>query len=110
MVSSHLVLSIEAELAKNPHSKVVPERYVRPVDHQDPPALLGALFPAIPTVDMKKLASVETKDSEVDKLQTTCMEWGLFQVDLLLDQIFFFFFSFQLMTKYEVSFYHFLLQ
>jgi hypothetical protein len=94
MASSHLVLSIEEELAKNPHSKVVPERFVRPVDHQDPPGLLGALFPAIPTVDMKKLVSVETKDSETDKLKTTCMEWGLFQVDLLLKFFLIFFLVF----------------
>ncbi|XP_059436404.1 protein SRG1-like [Corylus avellana] len=75
--SDHLVLTIEEELAKDPKIKLVPKRYVQ-VD-QDPP-VVGTLFPAIPTVDMKKLASVETKDFEVEKLQTICMEWGLFQL------------------------------
>lgn len=74
---AHLVLSIEEELAKDPQIKVVPERYVQ-VD-QDPPPL-STVFPAIPTVDMKKLVSLETKDSQAEKLQTICMEWGLFQL------------------------------
>uniref|UniRef100_A0A2N9EK05 Non-haem dioxygenase N-terminal domain-containing protein n=1 Tax=Fagus sylvatica TaxID=28930 RepID=A0A2N9EK05_FAGSY len=74
--SSHLVLSIEEEQAKDPKIKV-PERYIR-VD-QDPPSL-ETPAPNIPTIDMKQLASLETKDFELEKLHEGCKEWGLFQL------------------------------
>lgn len=73
--SSHLVLSIEEELAKDP-KVTVPERYVRV--GQDSPSLETPI--PIPTIDMKQLVSLETKDLEKKKLHECCKEWGLFQV------------------------------
>ena len=88
--SSHLVLSIEEELAKDPKIKV-PERYIR-VD-QDPPSL-ETPAPNIPTIDMEQLASLETKDFELEKLHEGCKEWGLFQVNFFLNYLLFFCFQF----------------
>ncbi|XP_030971841.1 protein SRG1-like [Quercus lobata] len=73
--SSHLVLSIEEELAKDPKN-TVPERYVRV--GQNPPILETPI--PIPTIDMKQLVSLETKDLEKMKLHECCKEWGLFQL------------------------------
>ncbi|KAK7814667.1 protein srg1 [Quercus suber] len=73
--SSHLVLSIEEELAKDPKI-TVPERYVRV--GQDPPILETPI--PIPTINMKQLVSLETKDLEKRKLHECCKEWGLFQL------------------------------
>nr|POE48439.1 codeine o-demethylase [Quercus suber] len=73
--SSHLVLSFEEELAKNPKI-TIPERYVRV--GQDPPILETPI--PIPTIDMKQLVSLETKDLEKKKLHECCKEWGLFQL------------------------------
>ena len=73
--SSHLVLSIEEELAKDPKI-TVPERYVRV--GQNPPILETPV--PISTIDMKQLVSLETRDLEKKKLHECCKEWGLFQV------------------------------
>ncbi|KAG2689170.1 hypothetical protein I3760_09G128100 [Carya illinoinensis] len=76
--SDHLVLSINEELRKLDPKIKVPERFIRVT--QDPAPVLGTSIPAIPTVDMKKLVSEDTKDFEVEKLHSICIEWGLFQL------------------------------
>ena len=88
--SSHLVLSIDPKIK-------FPERYIR-VD-QDPPSL-ETPAPNIPTIDMKQLASLETKDFELEKLHEGCKEWGLFQVNFF--SIIYFFFVFNSFTCYEI--------
>lgn len=90
--SSHLVLSIEEELAKDPKI-TVPERYVRV--GQNPPILETPI--PIPTIDMKQLVSLETKDLEKKKLHECCKEWGLFQV--FFSTIIFI--SFQFINKHD---------
>ncbi|XP_018815952.2 codeine O-demethylase-like [Juglans regia] len=79
--TTHLLVSIEEELSKDPNIKV-PERYTR-IDHnhQDPPALATPSFQyPISTIDMKQLVSPETEDFELEKLHSICMECGLFQL------------------------------
>lgn len=78
--TSHLLVSIEEELSKDPNINV-PERYTRIDHHQDSPALATPSFQyPISTIDMKQLVSPETEDFELEKLHSICMECGLFQV------------------------------
>uniref|UniRef100_A0A2N9E7N2 Fe2OG dioxygenase domain-containing protein n=1 Tax=Fagus sylvatica TaxID=28930 RepID=A0A2N9E7N2_FAGSY len=57
----------------------VPQKYIRP--DQEPPAFSdGNPLPNVPTIDMKKLVLGEAIDLELEKLHSTCKEWGLFQL------------------------------
>ncbi len=60
----------------------VPQKYIRP--YQEPPAFSdGNPFSStVPTIDMKQLVLEEDIDLELEKLHSTCKEWGLFQVPL----------------------------
>ncbi|KAJ6301905.1 hypothetical protein OIU77_016085 [Salix suchowensis] len=68
------------ELIKEPMISV-PQNYVQ-IDQQNPafPVCSDHPLPTLPTVDFKLLVSVDTSDSELEKMHSSCKEWGFFQV------------------------------
>ncbi|KAI3736776.1 hypothetical protein L2E82_26763 [Cichorium intybus] len=75
---SLLVPSVK-ELVKESPTKV-PPRYIRP--DQDPPISSSFLssLPQVPIIDMELLLSENTTDSELEKLDLACRDWGFFQL------------------------------
>ena len=74
------------ELTKNPLTSV-PPRYVH--HDQDPPIIsLNSSSPQVPIIDMQRLLSEDFMDSELQKLDHACREWGFFQVCFTPIQIF----------------------
>lgn len=69
------------ELAKAPMA-AIPQSFI--LDSQDLPVQhpKSSATTTIPTIDMKHLIMGETTDFELEKLHSTCKEWGLFQVFL----------------------------
>ncbi|XP_044478797.1 protein SRG1-like [Mangifera indica] len=67
------------ELIKDPNI-TVPNNYYRP--DQEPLKLLNGNdnFPATPTIDLERLVSKEHTELELEKLEATCKEWGIFQL------------------------------
>ncbi|KAK3194580.1 hypothetical protein Dsin_025890 [Dipteronia sinensis] len=66
------------ELVKKPLTSV-PPRYVH-LD-QDPPIIsLDSSSPQVPIIDMQRLLSEDFMDSELQKLDQACREWGFFQL------------------------------
>ncbi|XP_044478798.1 protein SRG1-like [Mangifera indica] len=76
--SEFSMLSVQ-ELIKDPNI-TVPNNYYRP--DQEPLKLLNGNdhFPAIPTIDLERLVSKEHTELELEKLEATCKEWGIFQL------------------------------
>ncbi|KAF2305374.1 hypothetical protein GH714_004388 [Hevea brasiliensis] len=68
------VVSVQ-ELIKQPFVSV-PQSYVQSDQGIFKPA---DCFPSVPTIDLKLLFSEETAELELEKLHSTCKEWGLFQ-------------------------------
>ncbi|GAB2224786.1 hypothetical protein Drorol1_Dr00005561 [Drosera rotundifolia] len=69
------------ELAKKPMDQV-PPRYAR-TDLVDPlftSSCNSALSEQLPVINLARLASFDTKDSELQKLDHACRDWGFFQV------------------------------
>ncbi|GAB2224783.1 hypothetical protein Drorol1_Dr00005556 [Drosera rotundifolia] len=69
------------DLAKKPMNQV-PQRYVR-TDLADPPFTSfydSAMSSQFPVIDLARLASFDTKISELEKLDLACKEWGFFHV------------------------------
>ncbi|OWM73029.1 hypothetical protein CDL15_Pgr001143 [Punica granatum] len=67
---------------------VVPERYVR--TDQDPVIIPdSASLPQVPVIDLQKLSSGDSIDSELQRLHHACKEWGFFQVQGILLSFFF---------------------
>ncbi|GAV60671.1 2OG-FeII_Oxy domain-containing protein/DIOX_N domain-containing protein [Cephalotus follicularis] len=78
-ISSLLVPCVQ-ELAKESMT-AIPARYIRP--HQDQPMISDAIHsqtPQVPVIDMHKLLSLDSMDSELDSLHFACKEWGFFQL------------------------------
>ncbi|VVB09151.1 unnamed protein product [Arabis nemorensis] len=79
--SSILVPSVQ-EMVKDKMITTVPARYVR--SDQDKTVIAGddtGLRTEIPVIDMNLLCSSTTSmDSEIDKLDFACKEWGFFQL------------------------------
>ena len=78
-IGSSLVEPSILELANNKPLIKVPPRYVRPeIDH---PLIRNDDSSAqqFPVIDMHKLLSGD--DSELEKLDRACKEWGFFQVN-----------------------------
>ncbi|XP_049383407.1 protein SRG1-like [Solanum stenotomum] len=71
---SLLVPSVQ-ELAKQ-HLTNVPARYVRP-EQESPVTYAGA---SVPVIDLQKLISGDSMDSELQKLHSACQQWGFLQV------------------------------
>ncbi|XP_031393856.1 protein SRG1-like [Punica granatum] len=58
---------------------VVPEKYVR--TEQDPLIIPdSASLPQVPVIDLQKLTSGDSVDSELQRLHHACKEWGFFQL------------------------------
>ncbi|KAL9404030.1 hypothetical protein Peur_001002 [Populus x canadensis] len=75
----HSVISV-MELVKEPIISV-PQEYVH-IDQQNPTfsVCTDHPLPTLPTIDFKLLVSVDTTDSELEKLHSSCKEWGFFQL------------------------------
>ncbi|PHT29198.1 Codeine O-demethylase [Capsicum baccatum] len=71
---SVLVPSVQ-ELAKQNLTNI-PARYVRP--GQESPAVSAGS--AVPVIDIQKLISGDSMDSELQKLHSACQQWGFLQV------------------------------
>ncbi|MCD7460159.1 hypothetical protein HAX54_042968 [Datura stramonium] len=71
---SLLVPSVQ-ELAKE-HLANVPARYVRP--EQESPVTSTDL--TVPVIDLQKLISGDSMDSELQKLHSACQQWGFLQI------------------------------
>ncbi|KAK0579039.1 hypothetical protein LWI29_020059 [Acer saccharum] len=77
-LGSTLAVPFVQELAKKPLTSV-PPRYVHP--DQDPPIIsLDSSSPQVPIIDMQRLLSEDFMDSELQKLDHACREWGFFQL------------------------------
>ncbi|XP_009757227.1 protein SRG1 isoform X2 [Nicotiana tabacum] len=74
---SLLVPSVQ-ELA-NEHLTNIPARYVRP-EQESPAVSDGTVGPTVPVIDLKKLVSGDSMDSELQKLHSACQHWGFLQV------------------------------
>ncbi|RVX10649.1 Protein SRG1 [Vitis vinifera] len=67
------------ELIKEP-IPAVPQPFI--LDDPQPPILSASTpLPQLPTIDMKHLIMSETAGSELEKLHSTCKEWGFFQAN-----------------------------
>jgi hypothetical protein len=74
-----LAVPFVQELVKKPLTSV-PLRYVHP--DQDPTIIsLDSSSPQIPIIDMQRLLFEDFMDSELQKLDQACREWGFFPVD-----------------------------
>ncbi|KAK0579356.1 hypothetical protein LWI29_025075 [Acer saccharum] len=73
-----LAVPFVQELVKKPLTSV-PPRYVH--HDQDPPIIsLDSSSPQVPVIDMQRLLSEDFMDSELQKLDQACREWGFFQL------------------------------
>ncbi|KAK0579694.1 hypothetical protein LWI29_029845 [Acer saccharum] len=73
-----LAVPFVQELAKKGLTSV-PPRYVH--HDQDPPIIsLDSCSPQVPVIDMQRLLSEDFMDSELQKLDQACREWGFFQL------------------------------
>ncbi|XP_019239247.1 PREDICTED: protein SRG1-like isoform X1 [Nicotiana attenuata] len=77
---SLLVPSVQ-ELA-NEHLTNIPARYVRP-EQESPAVSDGTVGPTVPVIDLKKLVSGDSMDSELQKLHSACQHWGFLQKGLV---------------------------
>ncbi|KAK0579135.1 hypothetical protein LWI29_021581 [Acer saccharum] len=72
-----LAVPFVQELAKKGLTSV-PPRYVH--HDQDPPIIsLDSCSPQVPVIDMQRLLFEDFMDSELQKLDQACREWGFFQ-------------------------------
>ncbi|GMH19420.1 hypothetical protein Nepgr_021261 [Nepenthes gracilis] len=77
--SNVVVVPSVQELAKETMSHV-PSRYIR-TDIEDPPCkVTDSPLPEFPVIDMEKLSSASMNDSELERLNQVCHEWGFFQL------------------------------
>nr|GEW83522.1 protein SRG1-like [Tanacetum cinerariifolium] len=74
-----LVVPSVQELVKEPLTSV-PLRYIR-LDH-DSPVISSSMSskPELPIIDMNRLLSLDSVDSELEKLHLACRDWGFFQL------------------------------
>ncbi|KAK4361272.1 hypothetical protein RND71_020224 [Anisodus tanguticus] len=74
---SLLVPSVQ-ELAKENLANI-PARYVRP-EQESPAISAGSEVLTVPVIDLQKLMSGDSMDSELQKLHSACQQWGFLQV------------------------------
>lgn len=101
--SSIVVPSVQ-EMVKEKMVTTVPPRYVRPDQDKTEVTDRSGLNTEIPIIDMKRLCSSTTMDSEVEKLDFACKEWGFFQVNspnFLLCRSTIIFIYYHVKTSYE---------
>ncbi|KAL8248926.1 hypothetical protein R6Q59_005794 [Mikania micrantha] len=67
------------ELVKEPLTRV-PHRYIRP--DQDSPIIssLDSSRPQVPVIDMDRLSSQDSVQTELQRLHLACKDWGFFQL------------------------------
>ncbi|CAA7060230.1 unnamed protein product [Microthlaspi erraticum] len=75
---SSLIVPCVQEMVKEKMITTVPPRYVR----SDLAKADMADDIEIPVIDMNLLSSSTSMDSEIDKLDFACKEWGFFQASL----------------------------
>ncbi|CAF2149800.1 unnamed protein product [Brassica napus] len=79
--SSIIVPSVQdRDMVEENLISTVPPRYVRP--DLDKAEIDSDLTTEIPIIDMNLLCSSTSMDSEIDKLDSACKEWGFFQASL----------------------------
>ncbi|KAF3584972.1 hypothetical protein F2Q69_00026911 [Brassica cretica] len=83
--SSIIVPSVQ-EMVEEKVITTVPPRYVQPDQDKSGVTDDSGLIPNIPIIDMKRLCSSAAKDSdsEVQKLDLACKEFGFFQANITL--------------------------
>ncbi|KAI9197902.1 hypothetical protein LWI28_006394 [Acer negundo] len=75
---SSLPVPCVQELVKEPLT-AVPPRYVRP--DQDPPFISNTTSsPQVPVIDLIRLLSGDSMESELEKFHYACQKWGFFQL------------------------------
>jgi len=81
--SSVIVPSVQEMVKEKVITTVLPPRYVRS-DQEKGEAAIDSGENQIPIIDMSLLSSSTSMDSEIDKLDFACKEWGFFQASLKL--------------------------
>jgi len=79
--SSVIVPSVQEMVKEKVITTVLPPRYVRS-DQEKGEAAIDSGENQIPIIDMSLLSSSTSMDSEIDKLDFACKEWGFFQASL----------------------------
>ncbi|KAL9818777.1 putative thebaine 6-O-demethylase [Arabidopsis thaliana] len=77
--SSVIVPSVQEMVKEKVITTVLPPRYVRS-DQEKGEAAIDSGLNQIPIIDMSLLSSSTSMDSEIDKLDFACKEWGFFQL------------------------------
>ncbi|KAG7541532.1 Oxoglutarate/iron-dependent dioxygenase [Arabidopsis thaliana x Arabidopsis arenosa] len=77
--SSIIVPSVQ-DMVMEKKITTVPARYVRSDQDKAEVAIDSGLTNQIPIIDMSLLCSSTSMDSEIDKLDFACKEWGFFQL------------------------------
>ncbi|KAH7545091.1 hypothetical protein FEM48_Zijuj01G0056500 [Ziziphus jujuba var. spinosa] len=74
-----LIVPSVQELAKQPLDKI-PPRYSQ--QHFWEPHILSAAmsYLSVPVIDLQRLNTEDSMDSELHKLHSACTDWGFFQV------------------------------
>ncbi|KAL1219112.1 Protein SRG1 [Cardamine amara subsp. amara] len=75
---SSLIVPSVLEMVKEKNFTTVPPRYV--LSDQDKTENDSSLSSEIPAIDMERLCSVSAMDSELEKLDLACQDWGFFQL------------------------------
>lgn len=76
------IISVQELIKDLPSLTTLPQCYVRNSDQSSPIIKNDQVLTEVPSIDMQKLLA-ESDDSELEKLHSTCKEWGIFQVRLL---------------------------
>uniref|UniRef100_A0A1J3G0L6 Protein SRG1 n=1 Tax=Noccaea caerulescens TaxID=107243 RepID=A0A1J3G0L6_NOCCA len=77
---SSLIVPSVLEIVKEKNFTTVPPRYVRSDQESTEVIDDSSLSSEIPVIDMKRLCSVSAMDSELEKLDFACQDWGFFQL------------------------------
>ncbi|XP_022719858.1 codeine O-demethylase-like [Durio zibethinus] len=75
--SDSSMISVQ-ELVKGP-TKSIPQQFVR-LNQEHPSLSVTTPLPSTPTIDMSRLVSGDDHELELQKLHSTCIDWGLFQL------------------------------
>ncbi|XVE90587.1 hypothetical protein DITRI_Ditri20bG0089800 [Diplodiscus trichospermus] len=68
------------ELVKLGPTMTIPQQFVRLNQESSCLSFSGTPLPATPTIDMSRLVSGDDQNLELQKLHSTCKDWGLFQL------------------------------
>ncbi|CAA7060228.1 unnamed protein product [Microthlaspi erraticum] len=79
---SSIIVPCVQQMVKEKMITTVPPKYVRSDLDKSEMADDSGLNNKIPIIDMNRLCSSTSIDSEIDKLDFACREWGFFQASL----------------------------